>query len=249
MYQQPLETCRTNVGNQGQLLRTMPYSYTQFYMQLGNICRLSCGCHCPFWYYRFPRRLHQLLRPRCKRTAPGPIMDHKQAASASQIALYPLSALDVLFERTTFVTGWLVEGTIDSEALASALTRLTEKWRMLAGRLVSQKTAEVSSFLVANRSNHSMRNAPFSFTRTENRVVLAYTPWTPSILRRIPNFFTDDDNFGAPYNGLHTDSIHLTFTILSPEYISPPIYAEAVLRMGGHKPPVDMLASDVFPSG
>lgn len=65
-------------------------------------------------------------------------------ASALQYALYPLSALDVLFERTTFVTGWLVEGTIDSVALAAALRRVTEKWRMLAGRLVSQKVNEVS---------------------------------------------------------------------------------------------------------
>ncbi|KAF9448371.1 hypothetical protein P691DRAFT_800878 [Macrolepiota fuliginosa MF-IS2] len=64
------------------------------------------------------------------------------AAVIPQHAMYPLSALDVLFERTTFVTGWLVEGTIDSVALGAALTRLTEKWRMLAGRLVSQNVSE-----------------------------------------------------------------------------------------------------------
>jgi hypothetical protein len=66
-----------------------------------------------------------------------------EAASASKFALYPLSALDVLFERTTFVTGWLVEGTLDNVALAAALTRVTEKWRMLAGRLISHKVGEV----------------------------------------------------------------------------------------------------------
>jgi hypothetical protein len=70
-------------------------------------------------------------------------MENTKAASASNFALYPLSTLDVLFERTTFVTGWLVEGTLDSVTLADALTRVTEKWRMLAGRLVSQKAGEV----------------------------------------------------------------------------------------------------------
>jgi len=69
--------------------------------------------------------------------------DTEQVVSVSQFALYPLSAFDVLFERTTFVTGWLVEGTLDSAALAEALKRLTEKWRMLAGRLVSRKVDEV----------------------------------------------------------------------------------------------------------
>jgi len=69
--------------------------------------------------------------------------DTKEVVSVSKFALYPLSAFDVLFERTTFVTGWLVEGTLDSEALAEALKRITEKWRMLAGRLVSRKVDEV----------------------------------------------------------------------------------------------------------
>ncbi len=63
--------------------------------------------------------------------------------SVASYGLYPLSALDVLFERTTFVTGWLVEGTIDHMALANALMRMTEKWRMLAGRLVPQKFDDV----------------------------------------------------------------------------------------------------------
>lgn len=65
--------------------------------------------------------------------------------SVASYGLYPLSALDVLFERTTFVTGWLVEGTINHVALANALKAMTEKWRMLAGRLVSQKVGDVRS--------------------------------------------------------------------------------------------------------
>ena len=85
-------------------------------------------------------------------TLPTPILsamrtahmdDAKEVSSTSKFALYPLSAFDVLFERTTFVTGWLVEGTLDNAALAQALKRVTEKWRMLAGRLVSRKTDEV----------------------------------------------------------------------------------------------------------
>lgn len=54
-------------------------------------------------------------------------------------ATFPLTHFDRLFERTTFLTGWLVEGTIDTVALASALARITQKWRMLSGRLESMK--------------------------------------------------------------------------------------------------------------
>lgn len=61
-----------------------------------------------------------------------------------QHALYPLTVFDALFQRTTFVTGWLVEGDIDTKALASALDRLTRKWRLLSGRLHSVKTGNVS---------------------------------------------------------------------------------------------------------
>ncbi|KAG5635850.1 hypothetical protein H0H81_009879 [Sphagnurus paluster] len=52
-------------------------------------------------------------------------------------AIYPLSLFDRLFDRTTFLTGWLVEGTIDSDALAVALANVTKKWRLLSGRLES----------------------------------------------------------------------------------------------------------------
>ncbi|TFK43049.1 hypothetical protein BDQ12DRAFT_674301 [Crucibulum laeve] len=62
------------------------------------------------------------------------------AGSASEReALFPLTVFDRLFERTTFVTGWLVRGTVDAEALGSALGRVTQKWRMLSGRLQSVK--------------------------------------------------------------------------------------------------------------
>lgn len=58
-------------------------------------------------------------------------------------ALFPLTVFDRLFQRTTFVTGWLIEGDIDTLALVAALDRLTEKWRMLSGRLVSVKYQNV----------------------------------------------------------------------------------------------------------
>ncbi|KAJ7237187.1 hypothetical protein B0H12DRAFT_110795 [Mycena haematopus] len=48
---------------------------------------------------------------------------------------YPLTVFDNPFERSTFLTGWLVEGLIDIDALAAALRRVTDKWRVLAGRL------------------------------------------------------------------------------------------------------------------
>lgn len=62
-------------------------------------------------------------------------------------ALYPLSLFDRIFERSTFVTGWLVEGSINTNALTSALERVTKKWRMLAGRIESVKGKQVISIL------------------------------------------------------------------------------------------------------
>ncbi|KAG6829690.1 hypothetical protein H0H92_003808 [Tricholoma furcatifolium] len=62
--------------------------------------------------------------------------------SPEDYASCPLTAFDRLFERTTFLTGWLVEGVIDTNALAKALTAVTKKWRMLAGRLESMQDEE-----------------------------------------------------------------------------------------------------------
>ncbi|KAJ6627440.1 hypothetical protein B0H10DRAFT_1994540 [Mycena sp. CBHHK59/15] len=58
-----------------------------------------------------------------------------QARASRPQATYPLTVFDKCFERTAFVTGWLVQGVIDTDALAAALGRMSEKWRMLAGRL------------------------------------------------------------------------------------------------------------------
>lgn len=62
-------------------------------------------------------------------------------------ALIPLTVFDKVFERTTFVTGWLVEGKVDARVLESALHRLTDKWRLLAGRLQSHKEGTVRLLL------------------------------------------------------------------------------------------------------
>ncbi len=58
-------------------------------------------------------------------------------------ALLPLTVFDKMFERTTFITGWLVEGKIDASAFTRALDVVTKKWRMLVGRLHSVKEGEV----------------------------------------------------------------------------------------------------------
>ncbi|KAF9268336.1 hypothetical protein L218DRAFT_977607 [Marasmius fiardii PR-910] len=59
--------------------------------------------------------------------------------SDSEYALYPLTPFDHLFERSTFVTGWLLEGRLDERTLGDAIRRVTEKWRLLAGRVVSHE--------------------------------------------------------------------------------------------------------------
>ncbi|KIK65743.1 hypothetical protein GYMLUDRAFT_240221 [Collybiopsis luxurians FD-317 M1] len=58
-------------------------------------------------------------------------------SSSSEQAIIPLTVFDRVFERSAFVTGWLVEGTVDVNAVSAALKRVTNKWRLLAGRLDS----------------------------------------------------------------------------------------------------------------
>lgn len=52
-------------------------------------------------------------------------------------AIYPLTDFDGMSDQTSFITGWLFAGVIDPVPFAAALRRVTEKWRMLAGRLES----------------------------------------------------------------------------------------------------------------
>ncbi|KAL0058583.1 hypothetical protein AAF712_010459 [Marasmius tenuissimus] len=67
---------------------------------------------------------------------------------SDMFAFYPLTAFDRTFERSTFVTGWLVEGRLDEQAIASAIGKVTEKWRMLAGRLHSRVEHGKTSWLL-----------------------------------------------------------------------------------------------------
>ncbi|KAF9004766.1 hypothetical protein BDQ17DRAFT_1240912 [Cyathus striatus] len=66
-------------------------------------------------------------------------MDPSASARDEQL---PFSVFDRMFERTAFVTGWLVEGIIDDSALSLALEKVTTKWRMLAGRIRSSNDSE-----------------------------------------------------------------------------------------------------------
>ena len=63
-------------------------------------------------------------------------------------AYYPLSNFDLSHIRSIFITGWLVEGIIDQQALRLALVHVTQKWRMLAGRLESLQENEVHKYLI-----------------------------------------------------------------------------------------------------
>jgi len=67
----------------------------------------------------------------------------ERSSAPEHHGLLPLTVFDRMFERTTFVTGWLVEGALDAAALALALDKVTDKWRLLSGRLRSVKDQNV----------------------------------------------------------------------------------------------------------
>ncbi|KAJ7641513.1 hypothetical protein FB45DRAFT_738023 [Roridomyces roridus] len=48
---------------------------------------------------------------------------------------FQLSAFDTSCSEVAFTTAWLIQGTIDIPSLSAALDGLTERWRMLAGRI------------------------------------------------------------------------------------------------------------------
>ncbi|KAJ6567259.1 hypothetical protein DFH09DRAFT_1261498 [Mycena vulgaris] len=68
--------------------------------------------------------------------------------SPARRSKYPLTLFDNSFERSTFLTGWLVQGAIDTNALAAALARMTEKWRVLAGRLETTPDTKIWQVVV-----------------------------------------------------------------------------------------------------
>ncbi|KAF6762428.1 hypothetical protein DFP72DRAFT_875910 [Ephemerocybe angulata] len=100
------------------------------------------------------------------------------SSDESSFALYPLTAFDKLFERTTFVTGWLVEGTVNAKVLDEALRRVTNKWRMLAGRVQSRKEGvDLKWYLNIPLGPLPQNYRTFSLTTTTSTVPLSdYVP-------------------------------------------------------------------------
>ncbi|KAM6495456.1 hypothetical protein JOM56_008162 [Amanita muscaria] len=78
------------------------------------------------------------MRPEEARRVPVPVPEPH--------AVLPLTAFDRVYEQTTFVIGWVVEGEIDIAALEGALTRVTRKWRILSGRMELLKTNKGSQW-------------------------------------------------------------------------------------------------------
>ncbi|KAG6897674.1 hypothetical protein C0992_012423 [Termitomyces sp. T32_za158] len=116
-------------------------------------------------------------------------------------ACYPLTLFDRLFERTTFLTGWLVEGKIDTDALATALTGVTKKWRLLAGRLQS----------IQDENDVRSRFYPPSVLQRFTTVVLQVSQWRIKIpLGEIPE---DYETFALT---MSTGEHHLSHYLTSP---------------------------------
>lgn len=154
-------------------------------------------------------------------------------------ALFPLTVFDRLFERSAFVTGWVVEGTIDVDVVASALKRVTDKWRMLAGRLESIVERDVSRFemisftliLMNCCSEHKMVDKdPFGQPRStlchlcSHKLSLIY-----------------------PYNTVHSHSDPVQLSLPSTFSLHTPGYAASIRCMEVQKSSPDLLAHNPFP--
>ncbi|KAF8075831.1 hypothetical protein FPV67DRAFT_1469438 [Lyophyllum atratum] len=106
-------------------------------------------------------------------------------------ATFPLTLFDRLFERTTFLTGWLVEGTIDTDALAKALTNVMQKWRVLSGRLESvQNEDDVTQWRIRIPLGDIPEDyTTFAFTTSTSEFPLShYVPLPlPAVSRSLPH--------------------------------------------------------------
>ncbi|EFI27626.1 hypothetical protein CC1G_14552 [Coprinopsis cinerea okayama7 len=95
-------------------------------------------------------------------------------------ALLPLTVFDRVFERTTFVTGWLVEGTVDAAAIDTALREVTDKWRMLAGRVQSIRENNETKWFIRVPLGPLPSDYPtFALTETTSTVPLSTYVTTP----------------------------------------------------------------------
>ena len=159
--------------------------------------------------------------------------------SAPECYVFPLTVFDQLFERTTFVTGWLVEGTIESVALFAALRCVTRKWRMLSGRLQSVKEQEVSSSQPAPCTFYAFRASNVSHTfirefngssRFPSPLTILHLHWqqpSPAYLSLIMSSYS--------YHPPLTPFPHLSFSSLS-----------TLHWMGKHKLPPHLLEPHLF---
>ncbi|KAF5346932.1 hypothetical protein D9758_010152 [Tetrapyrgos nigripes] len=140
--------------------------------------------------------------------------------SEDQFALYPLSNFDVSNIRSVFVTGWLVEGILDHQALRIALTNVTHKWRMLAARLDSAMQEDKSLLW---RLKIPLGPLPedyptFSLTTSTSDVPLSYYVSEPIPLvspSLPPSLFIHSNTPRNSYQHVEKDhplmSFHLTF--------------------------------------
>jgi hypothetical protein len=109
-------------------------------------------------------------------------------------AVYPLTAFDTSIATTIFLTEWLVEGTIDGVELASALKRLTQKWRMLAARLESVKEPGKVSFVHLKYGSSSIISL---------ETVLAASDSTWTFASGVPDVLSDHSNLRVGPFTLH----------------------------------------------
>jgi hypothetical protein len=109
--------------------------------------------------------------------------------------VYPLTAFDTSVATTTFLTGWLVEGTIDGVELASALKRLTQKWRMLAARLESVKEPGKVRFVYLKYGS--------SLSIISLETVLAASDPTWTFASGVPDVLSDHSNLRVGPFTLH----------------------------------------------
>lgn len=150
---------------------------------------------------------------------------------------YPLTVFDQIFSRSSFVTGWLVEGQIDRGRLAAALETLTTKWRMLAGRLV-RTTDKVSN---------SITFYSFQFLCFLERNVLRNPnpPRPPPTTESLPDILPN-------HLYIHSNTLHPVFLrnirpLPPARRLHPPVHTAQVCRLGRQIPPPDVLAPHLLP--
>ena len=117
-------------------------------------------------------------------------------------ALLPLTVFDDRYAQTTFAMGWLVDGQIDAAALEGALTRLTRKWRVLAGRIESVNKVTWSGGTKSWRLRIPIADMPQTFPTFTLTSAVSDT----SLSRYVPNL--DEAEQLTPFRIGGPDSAH-----------------------------------------